>query len=406
MVEKVNKIELLAPAGDLRRAKIALLYGADAVYVGGSNFSLRARASNFTMDDIKELCTFAHGLNKLVYVTMNILPHDSDLDNLDKYLLDIGSYSVDAIISSSYTILKRAEELIPSVERHISTQLSVLNNSSLEFYKSVVNCSRIVLAREASLDEIQKISNHSSIDLEVFIHGGMCSSYSGRCMLSNHLTTRDANRGGCAHSCRWNYYLYNGKKRLFKHPFFNMGSKDLMALEAIPRLIDMGICSLKIEGRMKSSYYLACVISCYRKFIDEYYLNPLEATSHMKVYEERIAKTENRLTSTGFLFGEATPLLQLYDSDNSHPNQSYIADVLKQDIDTKKATLLVRNYFKVGDWVEIFGPNKTSKAFQINSIIDVKTKLPLLVCNCPLVEVEVDLSEIVEPYSMVRVLNR
>ena len=195
MVNKMNKkIELLAPAGNLEKAKIALIYGADAVYVGGKSFSLRARASNFEIDDIKELCTFAHSLNKRVYVTTNIIPHDDDLKNLDEYLLALKDAKVDAIITSSLAIMLRAKELVPSIERHVSTQMSISNHEITKFYEKI-GCTRVVLAREVNLEQMAKIKKACNLELEVFIHGGMCSSYSGRCVLSNHLTNRDANRG-------------------------------------------------------------------------------------------------------------------------------------------------------------------------------------------------------------------
>ena len=207
----MNKVELLAPAGNLEKAKIALIYGADAVYIGGKKFSLRARASNFELDDIKEICRFAHERNKKVYVTTNIIPHDEDMDNLDAYLFALNEMKVDAIITSSLTIIERAKSLVPNIERHVSTQMSITNSKAISFYEHI-GCQRVVLAREVTLKEIEMIKKASHLELEIFIHGGMCSSYSGRCVLSNHLTNRDANRGGCAHSCRWNYILYKGNK--------------------------------------------------------------------------------------------------------------------------------------------------------------------------------------------------
>ena len=300
----MNKVELLAPAGNLEKAKIALMYGADAVYVGGKAFSLRARASNFTIENLQELVLFAKGLNKKVYVTTNIIPHDEDLTGLEEYLLALEKIGVNAIITSSLHIILTAKKITKNLEVHLSTQMSSSNSETINFYKDL-GITRVVLAREVTLDEMKIISEKSSLELEVFIHGGMCVSYSGKCVLSNHLSLRDANRGGCAHSCRWNYHLYQGNKKLTKkNEFFNMGSKDLMALRFIPDLIDMNIASLKIEGRMKSSYYLATIVRCYRKAIDLYYEKGLLTEEDFACLINEINKAENRQTSYGFYKGK------------------------------------------------------------------------------------------------------
>lgn len=378
----MNKIELLAPAGNLEKAKIALLYGADAVYVGGKSFSLRARASNFTISDILDLCNFAHGINKKVYVTMNIIPHDEDLNDLEKYLKDLDSCGVDAIITSSLFIIKTCENIAPRIERHVSTQMSITNSNTINHWKQM-NVSRVVLARENTLEEIKYIANNTNLELEVFIHGGMCSSYSGRCVLSNHMTDRDANRGGCAHSCRWNYHLYEGSKKLNKkNQFYNIGSKDLMAIRFIPNLIDLNVASLKIEGRMKSTYYLATVVGCYRKIIDLYYKNGTIKEEEFVWFENEIAKAENRLTSVGFYNGIPTINEQLYDTRCEQPTQEYIGYVL--DYNDGIATIEQRNYFCVGDLVEAFGPNLENTRFIIEKLIDCETNALETVARHPL----------------------
>ena len=378
----MNKIELLAPAGNLEKAKIALLYGADAVYVGGKSFSLRARASNFTISDILDLCNFAHGINKKVYVTMNIIPHDEDLKDLEKYLKDLDSCGVDAIITSSLFIIKTCENIAPRIERHVSTQMSITNSNTINHWKQM-NVSRVVLARENTLEEIKYIANNTNLELEVFIHGGMCSSYSGRCVLSNHMTDRDANRGGCAHSCRWNYHLYEGSKKLNKkNQFYNIGSKDLMAIRFIPNLIDLNVASLKIEGRMKSTYYLATVVGCYRKIIDLYYKNGTIKEEEFVWFENEIAKAENRLTSVGFYNGIPTINEQLYDTRCEQPTQEYIGYVL--DYNDGIATIEQRNYFCVGDLVEAFGPNLENTRFIIEKLIDCETNTLETVARHPL----------------------
>lgn len=387
-----KKIELLAPAGNLEKAKIALIYGADAVYIGGKSFSLRARASNFEIEDIKSLCCFAHERNKKVYVTTNIIPHDDDFKNLDEYLLALNDAKVDAIITSSLAIMLRAKELVPKIERHVSTQMSISNHKVIKFYEKI-GCTRVVLAREVNLEQMTKIKSASKLELEVFIHGGMCSSYSGRCVLSNHLTNRDANRGGCAHSCRWNYRLFDGKHRVEnKKYFFNMGAKDLMAVRYIPNLIDMGISSLKIEGRMKSAYYLATVVGCYRKVIDLYLKNNKLTEEEINTFELEISKAENRLTSTGFLKNDVTIKEQLYDTTAEHPTKEYIGYVLDYDDVKKIAKIEQRNYFEVGDIVEFFGPNLDNTKMKIERIIDDETNQEISVARHPLqiLRIEVD----------------
>ena len=398
----MNKIELLAPAGNLEKAKIALLYGADAVYVGGKKFSLRARASNFDISDIQELCGFAHGLNKKVYITMNIIPHDEDLDYLEEYLKELENAKVDAIITSSIYIMEVAKKVAPSIERHVSTQTSITNSRTIKFYEKI-GCTRVVLAREVTLDEMREIKENSNLELEVFIHGGMCSSYSGRCVLSNHMTKRDANRGGCAHSCRWNYVLYKGNKRVPpKNLYFNMGSKDLMAIREIPKMIDMNISSLKIEGRMKSTYYLATVVRCYRKLIDKYYECKNLTEQDFLEYTEEINKAENRLTSTGFLNGMVTTNEQLYDTREEHPTKEYVGYVLDYDKVTKIALIEQRNYFEVGDTVEFFGPNLENVRTKINNIIDFETKEELTVARHPLQKLLINVDVNIKQHDMMR----
>ena len=356
----MNKIELLAPAGNLEKAKIALLYGAD----------------------IKELCEFAHKLGKKVYVTMNIIPHDEDLNSLEDYLKDLENCGVNAIITSSLYIIRTALRITPNIERHVSTQMSITNSSAIKHWKKM-NVSRVVLARENTLCEITEIAKNTDLELEVFIHGGMCSSYSGRCVLSNHMTERDANRGGCAHSCRWNYHLYDGKKKINKkNEFFNIGSKDLMAVRFIPKLIDLNVASLKIEGRMKSTYYLATVVGCYRKLIDLYYEKHSVTEEEFKWFENEISKAENRLTSTGFYNGLPTINEQLYDTRCEQPTQEYIGYVL--DYKDGIAMIEQRNYFSTGDLVEAFGPNIPNTRFVIEKLIDVETNEECNVARHPL----------------------
>lgn len=401
----MKKVELLAPAGNLEKAKIALLYGADAVYVGGKEFSLRARASNFTREDLKDLSEFAHNLNKKMYVTCNIIPHNDDFAGLDDYLKFLSEIGVDAIITSSLGLIQKAKVIAPNVEIHISTQTSITNSKAIKFWQTV-GATRVVLAREVSIKEIEKIRKNTSLELEVFIHGGMCASYSGRCTLSNYMTKRDANRGGCAHSCRWNYSLIYGKKQLnLPSEFFNMGSTDLMSIDQIERLIKVGTASLKIEGRMKSPYYIATVVRSYRMVIDEYYNLGFVKKETLEFAKHEIQKAENRLTSCGFLEGMVTPNEQLYEVRNEEPTKEYVGYVLSYDEETKTAVIEQRNYFKLGDTLEFFGPNLPNTLYVVEKMIDATTNEELDVARHPLQQFKMQVPFTVHPHDMVRLIK-
>ncbi len=357
----MTKFELLAPAGDLEKLKVAVLYGANAVFIGGQKFSLRSRASNFTIDEIKEGCDFAHKHGAKIHVTCNIVMHNLDTDGVLEYLKALENAGVDCIIASSTYILSLVAKYT-KMEAHVSTQCSSANPDVAEFYKKI-GCKRVVFARELSLDEIKEFKDNTTLDVESFIHGGMCASYSGRCMLSNNMTNRDANRGGCAHSCRWNYDLmHNGNEKMNPDgDYFSMSSKDLCAIRAIPKLMDIGVNSFKIEGRMKSLHYIATVVNAYRRIIDEY-----ETTGMVKdfsIYEDAIAKAENRLTGSGFLFHNPTINEQLYDLNLTCPTKEFIGIVRRYDKETKTAYIEQRNYFLPNTDVEVFSP---SGSFVIN----------------------------------------
>ena len=352
----MSKFELLAPAGDLEKLKVAILYGANAVFIGGLKFSLRSRASNFTLEDIKEGCEFAHAHNAKIHVTCNIVMHEHDTDDVIEYLKALEACGVDAIIASSLYILKMVLEHT-HMEAHVSTQQSSANSEVIDFFTKF-GVHRVVLARELDLDEIKEVVKNSKVDIEAFIHGGMCVSYSGRCMLSNNMTNRDANRGGCAHSCRWNYDLIkDGKVYNKEGDYFAMSSKDLCAIKAIPKLMDSGVYSFKIEGRMKSLHYIATVVNAYRRIIDEY-----ETTGKVLDYDSYITaieKAENRLTGTGFLFGEPTVDCQLYDLNLTVPTKDFIGIVRGYDKETKIAYIEQRNYFLPNTTIEVFSPRGT-----------------------------------------------
>ena len=366
------RFELLAPAGDLEKLKVAILYGADAVFIGGQSFSLRSRASNFTIDDIKEACDFAHKHNAKIHVTCNIVMHNIDTEGVIEYLKQLETAGVDCIIASSIYILKMVLKYT-KMEAHVSTQDSVSNEYAVKFYENL-GVNRVVLARELNLAEIKKVKESSKADIEVFIHGGMCVSISGRCMLSNNMTNRDANRGGCAHSCRWCYELKDSDGNIYSkddNPFA-MSSKDLCAIRLIPNLMDLGINSFKIEGRMKSLHYIATVVNAYRKIIDEY--KEFGKIKDFKIYEDAINKAENRLTSIGFLNGMPTINEQLYDLNLSTPTKDFIGVVLKYDEAEKMLYVEQRNYFLPNSTIEVFSPKETFN-INIKEIYDVDGNL-------------------------------
>ena len=341
-----NKIELLSPAGDLERLKIALIYGADAVYIGGKDYSLRANANNFSISEIKEACDFAHNLGKKVYLTLNIVFHNEDINGVYDYIKQVVEAGIDAFIVSDLFIVKYIHDNY-NTEVHLSTQASTTNVESIRFLMNE-GVKRVVLAREVGLKEIKEIIDETGVDIECFIHGAMCTFYSGRCVLSNYFTNRDSNRGGCAQVCRFNFEI-DGKP-------FSMAVKDLNASYIIKDMIEAGVKSLKVEGRMRSPYYLATVISSYRKIIDSYY----DGTLNDKLLEEEnkiLSRVSNRDNSTHFFTHEADMSDQYYSGRWELSNQDYLAFVLDYNKETKLCTIAQRNYFSVGDKVEIFTPN-------------------------------------------------
>ena len=360
-----NKIELLAPAGDLEKLKICVLYGADAVYIGGKMFSLRSASSNFSLKEMEEGIQFAHERNCKVYIALNVYPNDEDKDLLDQYLLDLDRLNVDAIIVSSLYIMKRAKELGCRFELHVSTQESSSNNKVIDFYKEI-GATRVVLARECTLEQIKDITSKSSLEVEVFIHGAMCCSYSGRCTLSNYYTSRDANKGSCSHPCRWDYDLYKNNK-LLKNKFL-LGSKDLMSIEFIEKLIKCNVSSLKIEGRMKSISYLAHVCKTYRKLIDDIYENKIEP---LKNYIREVEESGNRQTTSAWLKGYTDHLDLIYTFSNT-PLQNYLGMILDYDEDSHLASITMKNPINKGEEIELVSFYRDNISFIVNRIIDSK----------------------------------
>ncbi|MCI8545256.1 MAG: U32 family peptidase [Bacilli bacterium] len=362
----MNKPELLAPAGSLEKLKFALLYGADAVYLGGTMFGLRANASNFTLEELKEGVEFAHDLHKKVYVTVNIALHTSELKALTNYLKELDQIGVDAIIISDPAIISLAKENT-NLELHLSTQQSTLNYEAVKFWKEE-GITRIVLGRETTRKEIMEIKKHVDIEIECFIHGAMCASYSGRCVLSNFLTARDSNRGGCSQICRWDFDLLDkGGKALIGEKPFTFCTKDLSLLVYIPDMIDIGITSFKIEGRMRSIYYIATVVDIYRKVIDEY-MQQKENYEYNKEYEKVLTNCANRDSVPQFFDESEGVECQYYNGRVEISNQDFLGLIL--DYQDGYAVIEERNYFKVGDMVEFFGPNIDTFQMKIEEIID------------------------------------
>lgn len=363
----MDRIELLAPAGDLERLKIAFLYGADAVYVGGDLFSLRANADNFSLDELREGVELAHSLNKKLYVTVNIVMHNKELSHILDYLLELDKIGIDAIIASDPAIIDLALKKT-NLCVHLSTQACTINREAALFWKNL-GVERIVLARECSREDIQDILDNVDIEIECFVHGAMCSSYSGRCVLSNYLTNRDANRGGCSQICRWDFDLLDSDFNEIKGDKpFTFCTKDLSMLQYVPDMIDMGITSLKIEGRMRSLYYVATVVDIYRRVIDSYY-HDKENYAYNKKYEDILTRCANRDSVPQFFNGKYDSSCSYYNGRMEVSNQDFLGVVL--DYDGKFLTIEQRNYFKVGDTVEIFGPGKEIFSFVIDSMYDV-----------------------------------
>jgi len=373
-------IELLAPAGDLERAKIALDYGADAVYVGGRRFSLRARASNFELQDIAELVEYAHKDDHKVYVTVNMIPHEDDMEGLREYLIDLNMIHVDAIIVASLYIASLSKEVAPTIQVFLSTQLSITNSKTMDYFKQF-KIDRVVLARELNMHQIETVISESSLPIEVFIHGGMCVNYSGRCTLSNEMTLRDANRGGCAQSCRWNYSVYYKDSLVSdKDPLFTMGSKDLLTLNHIADFIKLGVCSLKIEGRMKSAYYIAVIVKVYRTLIDAVYENKLSDDLIDRLNLE-LKQAESRATFDGFLSALPNQNGQIYQVNAEGVSQQFIGMIKA----TKPGWALVemRNHLGLNQNLEVFSAHQANLTFINTSMID-ENGIELIIANQPL----------------------
>lgn len=364
----IKKPELLAPAGNLEKLKVAIMYGADAVFVGGKEFSLRSQASNFSLEDIQEGVEFAKKYGAHIHVTCNIILHQDNLEGLKDYLKKLDEIGVTAIIVADPYIMKIAKDMKLGLEVHVSTQLSTLNSQAISFYQNM-GMDRVVLGREVTYNDLKRIMDKVDVDIEYFIHGAMCIHYSGRCMLSNYLSRRDANRGGCSQSCRWYYDLYQDGELVNQENDmpFSMSSKDMSLVAHIGELIELGVDSFKIEGRMKSVHYIATVVSTYRKLIDTYCEDP-DHFQQSDYFEKELLKAANRAFCHGFYYEHPTVNEQLFNMRDEHPTQEFVMRIVDYDKETKLAKIEQRNYFKLGDQIEVFSPHHDNLCFTVKKL--------------------------------------
>lgn len=402
----MKKPELLAPAGNMEKLKMALLYGADAVYLGGKAFGLRAFGGNFTNEELQEAVDFAHKLGKKIYVTVNIFPHNSDIAKLPAYLTFLNEIKVDAILVADLGVFTLAKEYAPDVELHISTQANNTNWAAVNAWAEL-GASRVVLAREMSLEEVKEIREKCSVELEMFVHGAMCISYSGRCLMSNYLTSRDANRGSCAQPCRWNYALVEEKRPGQYFPVLEdergtyiFNSKDMCLLPYLPDVIASGVDSLKIEGRMKSVHYAASVVKAYREAIDSYFAAP-EQFEVKKEWVEELDKVSHRAYTTGFYYGRPTEKDQIYGTSSYTQTSDFVGLVLDYDEKTGFATVEQRNNMKVGQEIEIFQPHLAGYRQILQEMYNDEGEA-IQVAPHPQQIVKIRMDRPVEPYGILR----
>ena len=380
MTKQMKRPELLAPAGTLEKLKTAIHYGADAVYIGGDAYGLRSRAGNFSFEEMAEGVAFAHERGAKVYVAANMVTHENNEIGAGEFFRTIRDIGIDAIIVSDPALMQIAAMDAPGLEIHLSTQQSAVNYETLNFWQEA-GLTRCVLGREVSMAEVAEIRQNTTVEIEAFIHGAMCIAYSGRCVLSNHMSNRDANRGGCSQSCRWKYGLFDlptaGNRELVGKgeededidEAFSMSAVDLSMIEHIPDIVENGIDSLKIEGRMKSIHYVSTVVNVYRKAIDSYLEDP-ENYELQQDWVDELWKVAQRELATGFFYGAPTENEQLFGERRRLPRYKFVGQVLGYDPQTKIATIQQRNKFKVGDTVEFYGPGMRHHMETIEEIWD------------------------------------
>jgi putative protease len=386
--------ELLAPAGSLEKLKFAIHYGANAVYIGGQQYGLRSNADNFSFEEMQQGVAFAKEYGAKVFVATNIYAHNEDLSGIADYLIGLEKAGISAIIAADPAIITTAKLVAPKLEIHLSTQQSTMNWLTVEFWREE-GIPRVVLAREVSMQDIKEIKQRVDIEIEAFVHGAMCSSYSGRCVLSNHFTDRDSNRGGCSQSCRWKYDLYDHEDRMvhpveLKEEQFTMGSKDLGMIEHIPELIEAGIDSFKIEGRMKSIHYVSTVIYAYRQAIDSYLEDPAHYTTKAEWIIEMM-KAANRPLTTGFYYSTPDHDDHIYGTEDKSMEVEFSGVVVGYEPETGIALIEQRNHFKQGQLIEFFGPEGVKFQQKIVDMMDVHG-VPISVARHPLqvVRIKVD----------------
>ena len=373
----MRRPELLIPASSLEVLKIAVMYGADAVYIGGEAFGLRAKAKNFSMDEIREGIAFAHEHNVKVYITANILAHNDDLEGVRAYFEKLKEIRPDALIIADPGVFEIAKEVCPDIERHISTQANNTNYATYNFWHAL-GAKRVVSARELSMAEIKEIRAHIPDDLEIetFVHGAMCISYSGRCLLSNYFTGRDANQGACTHPCRWKYSIVEETRPNEYMPVYEnergtyiFNSKDLCMIGHIPDLFDAGIDSFKIEGRMKTALYVATVARTYRKAIDDYMESPELYEAHMPWYLDQISNCTYRQFTTGFFYGKPSEEAQIYDNNTYLKEYTYLG-IVGETNEEGLYRIEQRNKFSVGEEIEVMKPDGQNLTVTVKRIVD------------------------------------
>ncbi|MBQ2802127.1 MAG: U32 family peptidase [Lachnospiraceae bacterium] len=404
----MKKPELLIPASSLEVLKTAVIFGADAVYIGGEAYGLRAKAKNFSMEDMKEGIEFAHAHNVRVFVTANILAHNEDLEGVEQYFKELKELKPDALIIADPGVFTIARKICPEIEAHISTQANNTNYLTYNFWHEQ-GATRVVAARELSLAEIKELRGKipEELEIEAFIHGAMCISYSGRCLLSNYFTGRDANKGACTHPCRWKYAVVEEQRPGEYLPVYEnergtyiFNSKDLCMIEHIPEIIDAGINSLKVEGRMKTALYVATVARTYRKAIDDYLESEEKYRANMEWYKAEIGKCTYRQFTTGFFFGKPDENTQIYDSNTYMTEYTYLGIVGEKN-SQNQYMIEQRNKFSVGEKIEVMKPDGTNVEVTVRSITDEEGN-PMESAPHPKQKLWIDLGVEMEQYDILR----
>lgn len=407
-MREYKKPELLIPSSNLEVLKIAIMYGADAVYIGGEMYGLRAKAKNFSLEDMKAGIEFAHQYGKKVYVTANITAHNEDLKGVEGYFRELKEIKPDAVIISDPGVFEIAKVVIPEIELHISTQANNVNYGTYRFWHRM-GATRVVSARELSLDEIKSIRENIPDDLEIetFIHGAMCIAYSGRCLLSNYFTGRDANRGACTHACRWKYHITEATRPGEYLPIeenergtYIFNSKDLCMIEYVPELINAGIDSFKIEGRMKTALYVASVTRTYRKAIDDFFESPFKYQENIPYYKEEISKCTYRQFTTGFFFGKTDENSQIYDNNTYIKEYTYLG-IINGKNEAGLYELEQRNKFSVGEEMEVMKPDGRNISVKVLRITNENGE-DMESCPHPKQKIFVDLGLELEAYDILR----